>query len=59
MRVSRSLRAALLAPALLLTAVAPGAPTVPDPRAFASGPWLEWSMTPGTPRESGPPEKAP
>ena len=46
MRVSRVLRAALLAPALLLPAVAPGSPKAPDPGAFVSGPWLETRLPP-------------
>ena len=46
MRVSRVLRAALLAPALLLPAVAPGSPKAPDPGAFVSGPWLEARLPP-------------
>mgnify|MGYP001225623755 FL=1 len=46
MRVSRVLRAALLAPALLLPAVAPGSPKAPERGAFVSGPWLEAQLPP-------------
>lgn len=46
MRLFRVLRAALLAPALLLPAVATGSPKAPDPGAFVSGPWLEARLPP-------------
>lgn len=46
MHVTRGLRAALLVPALLLPAVAPGSPKAPAPGAFVSGPWLEAQLPP-------------